>query len=331
MRATARAHPNIALVKYWGKRDAPLNLPSAGSLSVTLGGLSTTTTVTFDETLSGDELVLDGDVLTEGRALERVSTFLDLLRQAAGLDLAARVETANDFPTAAGLASSASGFAALAVAATAAAGLDWSPRQLSVLARRGSGSAARSLFGGYVEMNPGTRDDGTDAHATPIASPEHWDLRCLIALTTTGAKKVGSTEGMVRTQKTSPLFQPWIDTQTDDLARARRAIEGRDFHALAAIAERSCLRMHATALGADPGILYWNGTTVELIHGVRRLRDEGLDCFFTIDAGPHVKVFCTPDQVDELRSALDRVEGVRGVVEAHPGPGASVLDDPRES
>ena len=328
MKCTAVAHPNIALVKYWGKRDEALNLPAAGSLSVTLEGMSTTTTVDFDAGIDADRVVLDEVELPEGRPRRRVVEFLDLIRDAAGIDSFARVVTANDFPTASGLASSASGFAALTVAATAAAGLDWTGEQLSALARRGSGSAARSIFGGFVQMNAGDKPDGSDAHAVQLHGPDHWDLRCIVAITDAGPKQIGSTEGMVHTQKTSPLFEPWRDTVDDDITQARDAIEARNFDALAEVAERSCFRMHATALGADPAILYWKPTTVRLIHRMRAVRNDGLNCFITIDAGPHVKVFCPGRQADELRRVVEDIPGVEKTITASVGPGARVVAGP---
>jgi diphosphomevalonate decarboxylase len=325
MRARAIAHPNIALVKYWGKRDATLNLPAAGSLSLTLAGISTTTEVEFDSALLQDEVELDGAALQEGVRRQRVSRFLDLIRDLAGLRSSARVTTTNTFPTAAGLASSASGFAALALSATAAAGVQLTPQELSALARRGSGSAARSIFGGFAEMSPGTLADGTDAHALPIAPAEHWDLRCLIALTATGPKELSSTQGMHRTQTTSPLFSPWVDTVPADLDRARHAIATRDFASLGVVAERSCLRMHATALGSDPAVLYFQPATIATIHAIRRAREAGLEAFFTIDAGPHVKVFCPPAAEDAVRTLLHNVPGVLEVLSTWPGPGAHLL------
>ena len=325
MKATALAHPNIALVKYWGKRDEALNLPVAGSLSLTLAGLETRTTVAFSDELEEDQVWLDGRLLEEGRARARMVEFLDLIRIPAGLKHRARIDTENDFPTAAGLASSASGFAALALAATAAAGVSLRREELSVLARRGSGSAARSLFGGFAEMKAGVRPDGTDAHAVQVAEEEHWDLRALIALTAKGAKEVGSTEGMRRTQETSPLFQPWADTVDDDIAQAKEAILTRDFEWLAQVAERSCLRMHATAIGADPGILYWNPTTVAVIHAVRRARKEGVPLFLTIDAGPHVKVFTLPEAQNQVEQLLGEIPGVQALVRARPGGAARLI------
>lgn len=342
MKATALAHPNIALVKYWGKRDLAYNLPGAGSLSLTLGGLATRTCVEFDPALEADQLQLDAEEIVGGAKLERVSAFLDLVRAHAGMSTRARVRTKNDFPTGAGLASSASGFAALALAASRAAGLDLSPRELSILARRGSGSAARSIFGGFVEMNDGVFEFAEDgdklettspeaasdaAYARPIAPASHWDLRCLIAVTSAGEKDVGSTEGMVRTQKTSPYYKQWIATVAPDIERAARAVNARDFAALAEVAEGSCLRMHASALGAEPGILYWNATTVELIHAVRQARAGGLAVFFTIDAGPQVKVFCPADARDACHALLAARAGVRQILEAYPGEGARLCED----
>lgn len=330
MQATAVAHPNIALVKYWGKRDLTFNLPAAGSLSLTLGGLETRTHVAFDPDSSRDRFELDGNLVAEGERLGRVSDFLDLVRKRAGVEYGARVVSANDFPTAAGLASSASGFAALAVAAAGAAGLTLTQRELSVIARRGSGSAARSIYGGFVEMLPGessvaaTASD--EAYARPIASADHWDLRCLVAVTARGEKSVGSTEGMNRTEQTSPYFPAWVDCVPPDIEEAKLAIEEHDFERLAAVAERSCLRMHASAIGAEPGVLYWHGTTVDLIHRVRDARSGGTPAFFTIDAGPHVKVFCPASNADDVRDMLDDVDGVREVLEAWPGQAARLVD-----
>lgn len=330
MDATAIAHPNIALVKYWGKRDIEYNLPAAGSVSMTLGGLETRTYVAFDDQLGRDQFELDGDVVDPDTRLSRVSGFLDLIRERAGFDTRARIISSNDFPTAAGLASSASGFAALAVAASAAAGLDIDDRELSILARRGSGSAARSIYGGFVEMHPGEHAEpavaSEEAFAEALAPTEHWDLRCLVAVTASGAKSVGSTEGMNRTQRTSPYFRDWVESVPPDIQAARSAIAGRDFARLGEIAERSCLRMHASAIGAEPGVLYWRGTTVDLIHRVREARASGLPTFFTIDAGPHVKVFCPADRSDDVRALLDDIDGVHEVIEAWPGGPARLVE-----
>ena len=323
MKATAVAHPNIALVKYWGKRNVALNLPAAGSFSLTLEGLRTRTTVRFDKGLETD-IVMMGERAVGGPPRDRISKFLDRVRGAAGVHYRATVQTHNDFPTAAGVASSASGFAALAAASTRALGLDMDTQGLSVLARLGSGSAARSVFGGFVEMLPGKRNDGSDAHAVQILPEDHWDLVCFVVLTTSGEKPLGSTEAMVATASTSPYYQAWIDSVPRDIGKAKLAALERDFRALGTVSEHSCLKFHASALAADPGILYWRGLTVELIHHVRRLRETGIEVFFTIDAGPHVKVFCQAPARSAVRAMLMSLDGVGKVLEARPGPGVRI-------
>jgi len=326
MEATAIAHPNIALVKYWGKRSVDLNLPATGSLSLTLGGLETETTVEFDEGLEFDTLQLDGESMGKTAARDRVESFLDLVRARAGIETNARVISHNNFPTAGGLASSASGFAALAKAATAAAGLKLGDEDLSALARRGSGSAARSIFGGFVEMLPGSEDDEKGAHARQIADASHWSLHCLVAETDAGQKAVGSTEGMMHTERTSPFYEAWLEVAASDVASAVAAVRDRDFEQLGDLAVSNAMRMHASAIAADPPLLYWNGTTVELIRRLQGRRREGDKLFFSIDAGPHVKVFCPGDRVEQVFELLDDVEGVEEIHETTPGQGARLVD-----
>jgi diphosphomevalonate decarboxylase len=324
--ATAVAGTNIALVKYWGKRDGALNLPAAGSLSLTLEGLGTRTTVRFSDALDADRLVLGG-APADARATVRVSRFLDRVRARAKTDARAEVTTENDMPTASGLASSASGFAALAVAATRAAGLALPPDELSELARLGSGSAARSIFGGFVEMARGERVDGRDAVAAPVAGGEAWpELRLVVAVTSEGAKAVGSTEAMEQTARTSPYYTAWIASVAGDLADARAAVAARDLPRLGAVAERSALRMHASALAADPGILYWTAATVAAVEAVKALRARGVAAYFTIDAGPHVKVLCARGDAPAVDEALSRTPGVLRTVVASPGRGARLVE-----
>jgi len=323
--AAARAGTNIALVKYWGKRDAALNLPATGSLSLTLAGLGTETRVRFSRGLPGDRVFIDGLAADVGFA-DRVCRFLDLVRARAGLSLPAEVHTSSSVPIAAGLASSASGFAALALAATRAAGLELAPTELSALARRGSGSAARSIFGGFAEMAPGVRPDGADAHARQIMGPDDWDVRLVVAITAIGPKAVGSTEAMNHTARTSPYYAPWIAATERDLMEARVALLGRDLTVLGPIAERSALRMHACALAADPPVLYWTGVTIEAVRAVLALRRErNIAAYFTIDAGPHVKVLCAAADAPVVEAALRAVPGVRDTMVAAPGPGVEPL------
>nr|UXE44255.1 hypothetical protein Hi04_10k_c1556_00011 [uncultured bacterium] len=324
--AIAVAGTNIALVKYWGKRDEALNLPATGSLSLTLDRLGTRTRVAFDGGAAGaDRVTLDGAPASPKFAA-RASAFLDRVRIRAGIDAPATVETVNSVPTAAGLASSASGFAALAVAAAHAAGLELSPAELSELSRQGSGSAARSIFGGFVEMARGTRPDGRDAVARALEAGAGWDVRLVVAITAAGEKTIGSTAAMARTASTSPYYEAWVRGVDGDLEAARAAIAVRNLNALGAVAERSALRMHASAMAADPAILYWNAATVAAIGAVKALRERGTAAFFTIDAGPHVKVLCAAADAEAVAAALAETPGVLRTLVAAPGPGARVVE-----
>jgi diphosphomevalonate decarboxylase len=320
LHAAAQAQPNIALVKYWGKRDAALNLPVVGSISITLDSLWTRTEVHFVPESTQDRVSLNGR--SDEAEMKRVVACLDLLRQRAGIRWGAVVDSHNNFPTAAGLASSASGFAALVRAGAQALGLDLSETEQSLLARRCSGSAARSVFGGYVEWARGELADGSDSVARPLLPAAAWPLRVAVAITSTVAKDVGSSEGMRRTAQTSPFQASWIATQEADLTMARNAILARDFDALALVSEHSCLKMHALALAAQPGLLYWNGATVECMHRVCALRREGAAVFFTVDAGPQVKAVCAPQAIEQVKAVLREVPGVLDVLDSGLGAGA---------
>ena len=323
MQATAQAQPNIALVKYWGKRDVALNLPAAGSLSITLDALHTRTRVRFNDTLNADDIALNGE--HDEVQSRKIGAFLDLFRARAGVTTCAHVETGNDFPTGAGLASSASGFAALAIAADRALGLHLDARELSILARRGSGSAARSVFGGFVEMAPGTRDDGVDAFATPLLDAKAWPLKVVVAITNRKKKAVDSRAGMQTSQRTSPYYRDWIATVPGDLDAARSAVQTRDFETLAHVSEASCLAMHAVMLATRPALIYWNGATLDCIHCVRALQADGMGVFFTIDAGPQVKAVCLPGDASRVADALRDVTGVEDVLVSGLGEGARIV------
>lgn len=324
MTVTAQAQPNIALVKYWGKRDVALNLPAAGSLSVTLESLWTRTEVSFDNALDQDTLQLNG--APNPAALARVSACLDLLRRRASTRCRARVETHNNFPTAAGLASSASGFAALVVAAHDALGLSLDRRELSGVARQGSGSAARSLFGGFVSMAAGQRQDGEDAVAEPLLPADAWPLSVVIAITTHAAKPVASGAGMERSRHTSPMYPGWLSSVDDDLETARAAVMARDFQKLAAVSEHSCLKMHAVMLSSRPPLMYWTGATMACMQRIRELREvKGLGVFFTVDAGPQVKAVCLPGDAPQVAAALGAISGVESILTSGLGTGARCL------
>ena len=324
VQAKVRARSNIALVKYWGKADAALNIPAVGSISITLDGLWTDTEIRFDDSLNADRLVLNGTERAD--QLDRVSRCLDLVRAQAGTESKAWVTSENNFPTGAGLASSASGFAALVGAATAALEFDCPPRELSILARRGSGSAARSLFGGFVEMHKGEAADGSDSFAEPLLAAPDWPLSVLVAITEKSEKAVGSGPGMALSAQTSPFYKDWVTSHPPDLDAARDAIAARDFSALADVSEWSCLKMHASAMSTVPPLLYWNGATVDCLNRVRALRADGVPVFFTIDAGPQVKAVCLPGAEEDVRRAIESVPGVREVLATGLGPGLERLE-----
>ena len=324
---TARACANIALVKYWGKRDAERNLPAAGSLSLTLDALTTVTTVRFDQGLAADEMRLGG-APADAKVLARTSAWLDRVRSLAGTRARAAIDTVNHFPTASGLASSASGFAALALAATRAAGLTLDDPALSRLARIGSGSAARSIHGGFVRMHAGLRGDGEDCYATPIDAPAlAARVRMVVCEVGGGAPKThGSRDAMEHCAETSPLYPGWLAVVPRDLEAAEDAIAAGDLEALGAIAEHDALAMHAAAIASRPPIIYWQPVTLAALAQVRALRAAGRTAWATMDAGPHVKVLTSAEHADAVASAMREVPGVTAVTIAAAGGRAEVVE-----
>jgi diphosphomevalonate decarboxylase len=323
---TAVACSNFALCKYWGKSDLERNVPVVPSLSMTVGALTTRTTV---EPLGAgettDRVILAGR-LADPTAFARVVAQLDRLRArrievpegggAGGPWFA--VTSENSFPTGAGLASSASAFAALTAAAARALGLVLTLEELSDLARRASASAARSLHGGFVELPAGA--PGTEwLPAHPVEVAQSLDLRLLVAVTSESAKAVGSRDGMNRTMRTSPYYAAWAQQAPEELATARAALAAGELGVLGEVMERSAMRMHASAMAAAPPILYWTSGTVEVLGAVRRLRERGVEAYFTIDAGPNVKVLCRAADAARARTALSSVRGVLSVIESGVG------------
>lgn len=319
MRAKAVARANIALAKYWGKSDDALNLPAVPSVSLTLDPLVTETEVAFDEALDADAFVLDGEPAREGE-VGRVSALLDEVRALSGVTHKARVESTNHFPTAAGLASSASGFAALAGAASKAAGLDEPLEALSARARRASASAARSIWGGVVELPAG--EPGDDAlSARPLAGPDHWDLRVVVAVTAAGRKPIGSRAAMSQSRVSSPYYDAWVAQSFDSTKAITDALMARDFERLAPLVEASFLAMHSVAMTNGTPVIYWQPGSVAALHRVRALRAEGVPVCATMDAGPHVKAICPAEAADAVQKALDATDGVLRTLVAKPGPG----------
>ncbi len=320
--ASAEAHPNIAFIKYWGNQNHTLRIPANGSLSMNLEGLITRTTVTFDPKLPSDVLTLN-KAPASGGPLSRVSDLLERVRRQAKFDLHARVTSENNFPTGSGIASSASAFAALALAASQAAGLELDEKDLSILARTGSGSAARSIPAGFVEWQPG--NDHLSSYAFSIAPANHWDLVDLIAVISKEHKATGSSSGHALADS-SPLQTARVADAPRRLSNCRRAIYDRDFSQFAEIVELDSNIMHAVMQTSTPALIYWQPATLAIMQAVHSWRKAGLAVCYTIDAGPNVHVITLQRDYGKVRRLLEDIPGVENVLRAVPGGPARLMD-----
>lgn len=320
VKASAIAHPNIAFVKYWGKRHTgtareKLNIALNKSVSMTLSDLRTYTTVEFGD-YDRDQIIMNGEEVRD----ERVIDHLNLIRREADIDKKAKVFTENNFPTASGIASSASGFAALTVAACKAAGLDYGERDLSILSRQGSGSACRSIFGGYVVWKKSKIS--SESYAEQLADENYWELRDLIAVVSEARKKVSSIDGMSMTVQTSPLYMARLEEADKNANHAIEAIKNKDFDSLGQTIEYDSLLMHATMITTTPALLYWAPPSVAIMHAVVDMREEGIPAYHTMDAGPNVHVITLPEYTDKVEKRLKEIDGVKSILNCGPGPGA---------
>jgi diphosphomevalonate decarboxylase len=301
--------PSLALVKYWGKKNARKNLPATPSLAVTLGGIRTETRVRIAQ---NDSILLDGEPVP----LDRFTALFDSLRRAAGRKVHFQVESSNNFPSSAGLASSSSGFAALTVACARILDLDLSPAELSAFARTGSASAARSLFGGFTLLPAG------GFAARQLYGPRYWpELRILIALVSLEAKPISSRAAMEATRLSSPYYRAWLRSAATLLDPALKALEARDIGALGPVVRLSYSRMHAAALASSPPVLYWLPATVAVLRECQRLRDEGFGAWETMDAGPQVKVLCLENEVGTIAERLRALDPELKLIVASVGEG----------
>ena len=311
----AVAHPNLALVKYWGKKSVESNIPATPSLSITLGGLCTTTTVAEHRR---DRFVLN-DV--EQRD-DKVAAWLELLRRDHAIPPLS-IESTSNFPPSCGLASSASGFAALTLALNEHLNWKLDELELANVARQGSVSAARSILGGFVALEP-SRDDCSTKSLFPS---DHWDLRIVVAITDSRKKSISSREGMQRSVLTSPYYESWVHGAATDFKDCEEAIGCRDLAALGYVTEKSCRKMHALMLTSEPALIYWNSGSLEVIDAVHNLRREGTIAFYTSDAGPQIKIICEPEAEHAVRSRIEALVGVQQVLVSSIGEGAQVLAD----
>ena len=322
MPTQARANPNIAFIKYWGNADHDLRLPLNPTLSMNLDGLHTETTVTWTQDQPRHTLELNGQP-AGAVALDRVSGYLDQLRVRYDIDGYASVVSANNYPTGAGIASSASAFAALALAATHAAGLSLDEAELSTLARLGSGSASRSVPEGFVEWHAG--DSHETSFAESIAAPNHWPLVDVIAIVSTEHKATGSTQGH-RLADTSDLQVGRLANASKRFEICRRAVLERDFEAFANVVEADSNLMHAVMMTSRPPLFYWQPTSLHIMDYVRRSRAEGLEVCYTLDAGPNVHCLCTAGSAKAVEQSIRDTEGVVDVRVAGVGAGARIIN-----
>lgn len=324
MKASAKANSNIALVKYWGKLDPEIRVPANSSISMTKTKLETHTTVEFSDDYEEDLVKIDGEEVN-GRSRKRVVDHLDRIREMKGEDKKAKVSSKNNFPTAAGLASSASGFAALTMAAVEALEMNLSKKELSKIARMGSGSATRSIHGGFVKWNMGGSHD--ESYAEQIADRDHFsDLRALVAIIKETSKEVSSTKGHSLV-KDNPFFDARLAQTHEDLSKVEAAVKEEDFTKLGKYAERNAISMHATMITSEPPLFYMEPGTIKVIKSILNWRQSGeLECYFTEDAGPNVHVFCREKDMENLKSRLKEIEEVEKTITVEPGPGARIVE-----
>lgn len=313
-KSTAIAHPNIAFVKYWGKKDEELRLPLNNSISMNLENLQTETTVEFND--FDDDIITINENAAEGVAKERVVKHLDIFRNLAKTELKAMVVSKNNFPMSSGIASSASGFAALTVACASALNLDLNERELSILARLGSGSACRSIPAGFTEWLTGTCND--DSYSVSIAPPEHFEIYDLVVLVKKEKKKILSTEGM---QRFNPYFYARLAEVQENLENIRRAILTKNFQQLGIYTEKDCISMHTVMMNS--GLFYWEPETLKVMKEVWNLRKNNIKCYFTIDAGPNVHILCLNDDKEKIKERINKLSFE--ILESKPGGKAKRL------
>jgi diphosphomevalonate decarboxylase len=307
MKAIAKAPANIALIKYWGKRDEKLRLPANSSISMNLSEAYTVTSVEFNKKFKFDSLSIND---------------LKVIRNISKINDFAKVESKNNFPKSSGNASSASGFAALTVAAASAAGLNLAERELSILARMGSGSACRSIPDGFVEWKMGTTTNDSYAHS--LFAPNFWNICDLIVIVGEGNKKVSSTEGHAEAAS-SPFYKTRIAGMENKVKEIKSAIKGKDFTELGEILEAEAVNMHTVMMTSNPPLYYWKPETLNVMAGVIELREKGLESYFTIDAGPNVHVICLGKDALKLKRNILDVPGVKTVLVNKPAGGARVI------
>jgi diphosphomevalonate decarboxylase len=312
MQSIVRTSPNIALIKYWGKRNTIKNLPAVDSISITLDNLWTEMNVMFSSELSNDELFINEK---KQNNITRVKNCIDSIC-GEQRDYASIMSRCN-FPISAGLASSSSSFSALVVAINSLMKKKWNTQLLANQAGSVSGSAARSILGGIVKLN----NEPEKIRITQLLSPNDWPLRVVIAITDKKEKAISSSKAMKLSADTSPFYSSWVEGQNDDIKEANSFISKKDFEGLASISEHNCMKMHSIMWTTRPSIVYWNATTIDCMQAIRDLQRNGESVFFTIDAGPQIKAICLPENEEKIAKKLNEIKGVQSIMTSGLGSG----------
>lgn len=320
MKITAEAPSNIAFVKYWGKTDTGLRLPANGSVSMNLSSLTTTTTVEFSSSYSTDEILING--IAQQAEVARVIKHLDIIRKKAGIKTRAKVMSKNSFPSSTGLSSSASGFAALTVAASHASGLSLTEKELSILARLGSGSACRSIPDGFTEWIQGS--DHETSYSLSLYPPDWWNITDIVCIVNSGKKEVPTSKGM-ETAATSPFYQTRLSSVQNTIKTVKTAIEKKDFTLLGTITEREALSMHAVMISSEPALLYWSTGTLNLMKEVMKWRTEGLEAYFTINTGQDVHILSKEEDSEKILLRVKSLDYIKTHIVNSPAKGTHIV------
>ena len=320
MKATAIGPSNIAFIKYWGKKDEVLRLPENGSLSMNLSNLFTTTTVEFSKSYTEDYIEINS--ISESNEGSRAVKHLDRIRSLAKITEKAKVITNNNFPTGTGLSSSASGFAALTVAAAKAAGLELSEKELSILARQGSGSACRSIPDGFVEWLDGNTSD--TSFALSIFPPDYFEIVDVVTVVSTDKKFLATSEGQ-QSARTSPFFEKRLDLIKNKIDRVKKAIEDKNFSEFGELIETEALEFHSILFTSNPPLFYLTPETVRLMKFVQKIRSEGLECYFTINTGQDIHLIVQEKDLNALKDRLKKVAEIKNIIVNSPANGTRVV------
>ncbi|MFA6532743.1 MAG: diphosphomevalonate decarboxylase [Patescibacteria group bacterium] len=315
MKATAIAPSNIAFIKYWGKKDERLKLPENSSISMNLSNLLTTTTVEFNPEFKEDLVIINGQ--NNPKQSNRVIELLNLIRKKANILLKAKVVSKNNFPDGTGLSSSASGFSALTLAATKAAGLNLKERELSILSRQGSGSSCRSIPDGFVEW--------IEEGAKSIYPPEYWKICDVVAIVSTDKKEISSTDGQ-KFASSSPFFQTRLDNINEKIIRFKKALETKNFTEFGKIIEEEALELHAIMLTSTPSLIYLRPASLELMMLVKKWRSEGLEVYFTLNTGQDIHLIVEEKNSEALVKKLKDIKTVKNIIINQPSVGARLTE-----